>query len=185
MKIPTCIPLYLQKTGKGNRNQNMFHAINHVRRFNPETNITELTNTAQELNKQLPESLTQHEVKTITKSVMRREYKSSCKKYRTYCPHFPCELVQHKKPFNQLGSNWWKYIDKNNLVYNIPGIGNVEIYPWEIMDTSKLSDVEVDRIYELRRFKGINPLIDRILKLKGIPVGDEALNLWNEYRYEG
>lgn len=177
MKTPKCLIKYLIGTSKGNRNSNMFNAINHVRRFNPKSDYNELYRIALVLNQELSSPLQKGEVETLTKHVLKQEYKSSCKKYQKYCAGYPCNC--YHKHFNQLGEAWWKYVDHENKLKNIPGVKGKEVYPWEILDTSKLSQDQVDDIWKLRMSKGINPRIDVVLKLKGIPIGDEAYEIWN------
>lgn len=181
MKVPNCIPKFIIKTSKGNRNQNLFNAINHVRRFNPECDYSKLYNVALKLNQLLQPSLNEKEVSTITSHVLKKRYKSSCKKYEKFCESYPCNF-HGVKYFKDYQPGWWKYLDYDNSIINIPGLVEKHVYLWEIMDTSKLDSDQVERVHELRDEKGMSTIIDEVLKLKGLPIGDEAYMLWENFR---
>lgn len=72
-------------------------------------------------------------------------------------------------------------MDKKNRVKMLIKEG-VTAYPWDIEDTSKLTSEQAEGVMELREFKGINPMIDTVLKLKNVEIGDKALESWNKHR---
>jgi len=182
-RIP-CIYGYIQATSEGNRNHHLFQAINHLRRFNQETTTEEIIEEAMTINTYFNKPLTKQEVNTIVKSVFRKAYLSSCKKFSHYCQK--CKHGKGKKPFNCL-NEYWRVIDNQNIIKPLISRrmnGKEELYVWDILDTSKLSESDALKVKLLREEKGIPVNIDELLKLRGIPIGDEALNEWNKYKEE-
>ena len=54
-------------------------------------------------------------------------------------------------------------------------------YPWDILDTSKLTPEQKMVIQRFREEKGIPIAIDIIVKSYGIPVGDKAKREWENF----
>ena len=50
------------------------------------------------------------------------------------------------------------------------------------MDTSKLNESEKMKVMLLRESKGIDPLLDEVIKGYGVPVGDAALQDYLNYK---
>ena len=77
----------------------------------------------------------------------------------------------------------WKILKNDNSlkngVFRLPH--GYKYYLWDILDTSELSDEDKLTVQKLRESKGIDPQIDETIKLRGFPVGDEALRLFMEY----
>ncbi|MBF4468828.1 MAG: primase C-terminal domain-containing protein [Methanobrevibacter arboriphilus] len=181
MKQPACLPLFIKQTPKGERNHNLFQAINHLRRFNNKISTEQLTKQAILLNNHLNKPLQEKEIKTITEHVTKTHYKSTCKKFNEYCKK--CNLGSNKQNYNQK-NNYWKTIRKDNTIIKKLTNG-VKLYPWDIEDTNNLDETQKELILELREQKGINPIIDTVLKLRGIKIGDEALKEFLGYKQEG
>nr|WP_302578298.1 primase C-terminal domain-containing protein [Methanobrevibacter arboriphilus] len=178
MRQPPCLPLFIKQTNEGNRNHNLFQAINHLRRFNKKTTNKQLNKEALILNNHLNKPLQEKEIKTITEHVTKTHYKSTCKKFNDYCQK--CNIGSNKKPFKEYKKNYWKTIKNDNTIIKKLTNG-VKLYPWDIEDTNNLDETQKELILELREQKGINPIIDTVLKLRGIKIGDEALKEYKEY----
>ncbi len=178
MKQPPCIPLFIKQTSEGNRNHNLFQAINHLRRFNNKTTNEQLNKQALILNKHLNQPLPKKEIETLVQHVTKTQYKSSCKKFKNYCQK--CNIGSNKKPFKEYKKGYWKTIRKNNTIIKKLTNG-VETYPWDIEDTTLMNETQKKDVLELREQKGMNPIIDTVLKLRGIKIGDEALKEYKEY----
>ena len=159
-KLP-CTYLYIKDTKVGERNHKFFRAINHLRKYNPKANLTEITEEAIQINKEFDEPLKEQEVKTVALHAFKKDYKSTCQIFKKYCRH--C----------QYGSN------RKNGVFRLPH--GYKYYLWDILDTSELSDEDKLTVQRLRESKGIDPQIDDKIKLRGFPVGDEALRLFMDY----
>lgn len=147
-----------------------------IKQLNPQSDEASLYKTCKLLNKNLKESLKPNELRAIAKSVNNNQYKASCYPFKKECQG--CQFGTGKKPYNQHKPHYWKHIDhKNRLKMFLPG----EIFPWDIMDTSLLSEEDAETIRKFHILKGINPKIDVVLKMQGIPIGDEALKEWTAY----
>lgn len=171
LRVPSCLHIYLKHTSEGDRNTNLFNAMKRVRHFYPEINQTDLQVICSELNTNLNDPLNETEVLAITKSVHTRSYPSTCYLFKDYCQH--CKLGTNKKTFKDSKKDYWKFInEKNYLKRELP----TKIFLWDILDLETVDDYEKEIIQDFRAEKGINPLIDTILKNNKIPVGDEALN---------
>jgi hypothetical protein len=175
MRIPKCLNLFLENTPEGERNNNLFRAINHLKQFNKKEPLTNIKKVALQLNKKLQTPLNENEVENIVKSTS-KNYKSNCYKFSKFCKR--CNVGTRKKPYNQFRKKYWKTIKRNNTVVKTLTNGAC-LYPWDIVDTSMLSIDDSRLVRELRDSKGINPIIDDVLKLRGIKIGDEALEEWN------
>ena len=97
-KLP-CTYLYIKDTGVGERNHNFFKAINHLRKYNKKANITELYQEALQINKQFQEPLGETEVKTVTLHVFKKNYMSTCQRFKKYCRN--CKYGSNRKPFKE------------------------------------------------------------------------------------
>ena len=152
--------------------------MKQVRQLNPYSSFDDLHQTVLLLNKHLPTPLSARECRTIAVSVLKHQYKSSCFPFRKFCDK-SCNC--NNKPYNTTKKGLWKHVDKKNRVKMLIKEG-VTAYPWDIEDTSKLTSEQAEGVMELREFKGINPMIDTVLKLKDVEIGDEALRSWNKHR---
>ena len=177
-KIP-CIKQYIYETNEGNRNQNLFKALNHLRRFNKHEPLTLMEEEAEKLNQYFKEPLPTNEVKNILKHVTNHNYRSNCKSFEPYCQR--CRYGDMKERYNEINPRYHWHIKEDNTLYGFPGLPDGTYYPWDFEDTSKLDRRTKRRIMELREFKGISPLIDQEIIANGIPVGDEALKEYMEY----
>lgn len=182
-KLP-CTYLYIKDTGVGERNHNFFKAINHLRKYNKKANITELYQEALQINKQFQEPLGETEVKTVCLHVFKKNYMSTCQRFKKYCRN--CKYGSNRKPFKETIPGLWKILKKDNSLKNgVVGLPHgYKYYLWDILDTSQLKEDDKLRVQKLRESKGINPMIDEVIKLRGFPVGDEALTLFMKYLEE-
>lgn len=178
-KLP-CLYRFISVTSTGNRNENLFKAINHLRRYNQTANIDEITQEALSINKALKSPLSEHEVAVVCKHVLAKNYRSSCWKFKPYCRH--CKYGKFRKLFRNSKPNYWKHINENNRIVGIKTIPDDVFYPWDILDTSKLDDAQIKRVQESRELRGIPIAIDAIVKSYGIPIGDDAIDEWDEFR---
>ena len=178
-KIP-CIYQYIQGTRKGDRNTNFFKAINHLRQFNRQAYLDDIVKEALEVNKKFQDPLSQKEVEAVCHHVCKTVYYSSCYNFRRYCKH--CKYGDNRKPFKSTIPKGWKILNKDNTIKTKSvGLPKGKYYLWDFLDTSKLTEEDKLKVMRLREAKGINPLIDEVLKLKGFKVGDEALKQLEEY----
>ena len=182
-KIP-CIYNFIRKTPKGERNQNFFKAINHLRQYNREATEEEMLTEALKVNNSFQDKLEEKEVKAVVQHVCKTLYYSSCHNFKKYCRH--CKYGSNRKPFKETIPNLWQILNKDNTLKNgVVGLPyGYKYYLWDILDTSKLSDDDKLRVQMLRENKGVNPMIDEVIKLRGFPVGDEALRLFMNYLNE-
>ena len=67
-------------------------------------------------------------------------------------------------------------------IVGIDLISDDTYYPWDILDTSKLSKEDVGKIQLFREQMGIPIAIDRIVKSYGIPIGDKAKREWQRFK---
>lgn len=178
-KLP-CLYGFISKTNKGNRNHNLFKAINHLRRYNQTATIDELTEEALSINKALTSPLPKKEVAVICKHATSKNYKTSCWKFKNYCKH--CRYGEFRKCFRNSKKGYWKHINENNRLIGIKLIADDEYYPWDILDTSKLNEHDRTVIQQFREQMGIPLAIDQIVKSYGIPIGDKAKREWERFR---
>ena len=178
-KLP-CLYGFISETSKGNRNENLFKAINHLRRYNPNATIEELTEEAQSINKALTSPLHDKEVSVVCKHATSKNYKTSCWKFKPYCQH--CRYGEFHKSFRNSKKGYWKHINENNRLIGIKLIEDDVYYPWDILDTRKLTNEEQASIHQFREEMGIPIAIDEIVKLYGIPIGDKAKREWERFR---
>lgn len=179
-KLP-CTYLYITDTKVGERNQNFFYAINHLRQLNREASQEEILEEALRINESFNEKLEPKEVQAVVHHVCNTLYYSSCHKFKKYCRH--CKYGSNRKPFKETIPNLWKILNKDNTLKNgVVGLPRgCKYYLWDIIDTSQLNDDDRLMVMKLRENKGINPEIDKVIKLRGFPVGDEALGLFMNY----
>ena len=178
-KIP-CIYDYIKNTKKGDRNNNFFKAINHLRQFNREVSFDELLPVSLEVNKSFNDPLSEREVNAVTLHVCKTTYYSSCNSFQHYCKH--CRYGHNRKPFKETITRGWMILNKDNTIKTgMVGLPKGKYYLWDFLDTSKLTEEDKLKVMRLREAKGINPLIDEVIKLKGFKVGDEALKQLEEY----
>lgn len=178
-KLP-CLYKYISKTAKGNRNENLFKAINHLRHYNQNTTIEDITNEALSINKAFTSPLSEHEVKVICQHVMNKNYRTSCWKFKPYCKH--CRHGKFRKLWRNSKKGYWKHINENNRLVGIKLLEDDTYYPWDILDTSKMSPGDRSVIQRFREEMGIPIAIDRIVKSYGIPIGDKAKREWEKFR---
>ena len=197
-KLP-CLYGFIASTKTGDRNTNLFKAINHLRHYNRTASSDEIVNEALQINNSFANPLSEHEVTVVCKHVMAKDYRTSCWKFKKYCKH--CRYGKFRKSFNQSKPKYWKHINKNNRLVNIKGLPDDKYYPWDILDTENpndlktesekeankiLSDEEVEKrrnnIYRFRQENDVNINIDRIVKNYGIPIGDKAKNEWERFK---
>lgn len=181
-KLP-CLYGYISKTSKGNRNENLFRAITHLRKYNKTAKIEEIINEALSINKALESPLGDKEVETISKHATSKDYKTSCWKFKKYCKH--CRYGEFHKSFRNSKKGYWKHINENNRLVGIKLIADDEYYPWDILDTAKLNEYDRTVIQQFREKMGIPIAIDRIVKSYGIPIGDKAKREWERFRRTG
>ena len=178
-KLP-CLYGFISTTSTGNRNENLFKAINHLRRYNQTTTIDEITQEALSINKALKSPLSEHEVSVVCKHVLAKNYRTSCWKFKQYCRH--CKYGEFRKSFNQSKPKYWKHINNDNKLINIKNLPDDEYYPWDILDTSKLTPEQRTQVQIFREQMGIPIAIDSIVKSYGIPIGDKAKRQWDKFR---
>ena len=178
-KLP-CLYGFISTTSTGNRNENLFKAINHLRRYNQTATIDEITQEALSINKALKSPLSEHEVSVVCKHVLSKNYRTSCWKFKPYCKH--CRYGKFRKLFRNSKPNYWKHINENNKLIGIKTLADDEYYPWDILDTSKLNPKERSIIQQFREQMGIPIAIDAIVKSYGIPIGDKAKREWEKFR---
>ena len=165
--IPECLKIYLKNTKPGDRNNNLFTCMKHIKRLNPNYSLETIYQTALILNDELKEPLNKRETRAISKSIDKNDYKSSCYPFKHYCsPGIRCPL--NKRSSKHLTSGGYV-----KMLY--PAI---KIRPWDIEDLTGIKNDIAERIRESREERGINPYIDVILKSKGVKIGDEALEDW-------
>ena len=190
-KLP-CLYGFISTTKEGDRNSNLFKAINHLRHYNQNASFEDITNEALSINKALTSPLPKNEVVVICQHVLNKKYKTSCWKFKTYCKH--CRYGKFHKLFRNSKPKYWKHINEYNRIVGIKTIPDDVFYPWDIVDTSKVQDTTlgngeirkkediVKSILTSRELRGIPLGIDRIVKSYGIPIGKEAEDEWEEFR---
>ena len=191
-KLP-CLYGYINQTQTGNRNENLFKAINHLRHYNKTATMEDLLKEALQINKAFTSPLSEHEVSVICQHVIAKDYRTSCWKFKNYCRH--CKYGKFHKLFKDSKPKYWKHINENNRLVGIKTIPDDIFYPWDIEDTSKIQDKinengEVERKKEdivnsiliSREQRGIPLGIDTIVKAYGIPIGDKAKREWQRFK---
>ncbi len=178
-KLP-CLYGYISTTSKGNRNENLFKAINHLRHYNQEATIDTIIKEALSINKAFHNPLPEQEVTVICKHVLARKYHTSCWKFKKYCHH--CRYGKFRKLWRHSKPGYWKHINEHNRLIGIKPLVDDTYYPWDILDTSKLNDEDKGVIQRFREEMGIPLAIDTIVKSYGIPVGDKAKREWQRFR---
>ena len=178
-KLP-CLYGYIGQTKTGDRNTNLFKAINHLRHYNKTATDTEIINEALQINNSFTSPLSQHEVTVICNHVMAKEYRTSCWKFKKYCQH--CKHGKFHKTFRNSKPGYWKHINENNKLVGIPTVPDDTFHPWDIIDTDKLTpEVKAD-IQKSREERGIPIGIDRVVKAYDIPIGFQAERQWERFK---
>ena len=178
-KLP-CLYGFISETSTGNRNENLFKAINHLRYYNQTANIDEITEEALSINKALQTPLNEQEVKVICQHVFAKDYYSNCWKFKHYCKR--CKYGKFHKSFKDSKPKYWKHLNANNKIVDVGLIPDDEYYPWDILDTSKLTPEQRTQVQIFREQMGIPIDIDKIVKSYGIPIGDKAKREWEKFR---
>lgn len=178
-KLP-CLYGFIGATKTGNRNENLFKAINHLRHYNRTATLEDIVNEALQINNAFHSPLSNREVSVVCQHVMSRNYRTSCWKFKKYCKH--CRYGKFRKMFRNSKRNYWKHINEHNRLVGIKTIPDDEVYPWDIMDTSKMKKEDAQRIQLFREQMGVPIAIDSIVKSYGIPVGDKAKREWEKFR---
>lgn len=197
-KLP-CLYTFIGSTKTGDRNTNLFKAINHLRHYNQTAKNEEIIEEALQINKSFDSPLSEHEVTVVCQHVLNKNYKTSCWKFKQYCKQ--CRYGKFRKQFNQSRPKYWKHLNQNNRLINIKGLPDDVYYPWDIIDTENpedlktedeklenkiLSKEEVEKrknnIHWFRESMDINKDIDKIVKNYGIPIGDKAKNKWERFK---
>ena len=178
-KLP-CLYEYIGQTKTGNRNENLFRALAHLRHYNQTAMTEDLITEAIAINNYFRQPLSEHEVNTVLQHTLNKNYRTSCWKFKPYCKH--CRYGKFRKIFRNTKPNYWKHINEHNRIINIKLIEDDTYYPWDILDTSKLSEGDRKIIQEFREQMGIPIAIDSIVKSYGIPIGDKAKREWEKFR---
>lgn len=178
-KLP-CLYGYINETSTGNRNENLFRAINHLRYYNQNASIEDITNEALSINKAFESPLGEKEVTTICQHALKKNYHTSCWKFKKYCKH--CRYGQFRKLWRNSKKGYWKHINEHNKLIGIKLIEDDTYYPWDILDTTKMSSDDRSVIQRFREDMGIPIAIDSIVKSYGIPIGDKAKREWEKFK---
>ena len=176
LNVMPCLKPFVAKTIEGNRNENLFKVINHIRFHNSKAEYQDLYSVSLELNKCLSVPLSASEISQLTKHVLKQPYKSTCKHFQSACQR--CRYG-HKKPKWRDAKGYWKVINRKNIIdlkYAVP-LG-MTLYLWDVIDTSLLNDDDKMKVMLLRESKGVDPNIDDVIKSYGVPVDTPA---WNDY----
>ena len=194
-KLP-CLYGYIGETKEGDRNTNLFKAINHLTYYNKTSKFDEIVQEALSINKALTSPLSEQEVTVICQHATKKNYRTSCWKFKRYCKH--CRYGKFRKLFRNSKPNYWKHINENNRLVGIKLLPDDEFYPWDIEDLSRITDVVDDKgnvvrrkqdiiasIQQSRESRGIPIGIDSIVKNYGIPIGDKALREWQRFKKSG
>ena len=194
-KLP-CLYGYIGETQEGDRNTNLFKAINHLTYYNKTSKFDEIVQEALSINKALTSPLSEQEVTVICQHATSKNYRTSCWKFKRYCKH--CRYGKFRKLFRNSKPNYWKHINENNRLVGIKLLPDDEFYPWDIEDLSRITDVVDDKgnvvrkkqdiiasIQQSRESRGIPIGIDLIVKNYGIPIGDKALREWQRFKKSG
>ena len=175
-----CLYEYIAQTQTGDRNTNLFKALTHLRKYNQSVSKDDFIKEALSINKEFESPLNETEVVTICKHALSKNYHSTCWKFKTYCRH--CKYGEFRKTFRQSKPKYWKHINENNRIVGIKTIPDDEYYPWDILDTSKLTPEDAAKVQMFREEMGIPIVIDSIVKSYGIPIGDKAKREWEKFK---
>ena len=178
-KLP-CLYDYIGQTQTGNRNENLFRALAHLTHYNQTAMMEDLTKEALSINNAFKSPLNEHEVETVLQHTLKKNYRTSCWRFKPYCKH--CRYGKFRKTFRNSKPNYWKHLNENNRLVDIKLIEDDMYYPWDILDTSKLTPEEKSMIQKFREEMGIPIAIDQIVKSYGIPIGDKAKREWEKFR---
>ena len=178
-KLP-CLYGYIGETKEGDRNTNLFKAINHLTYYNKTSKFDEIVQEALSINKALTSPLSEQEVTVICQHATKKNYRTSCWKFKRYCKH--CRYGKFRKLFRNSKPNYWKHINENNRLVGIKLLQDDTVYPWDILDTTQMPDEDAVSIQRFREEMGIPIAIDVIVKSYGIPVGDKAKREWERFR---
>lgn len=178
-KLP-CLYGYISQTTKGNRNENLFKAINHLRHYNQNATFEDIVEEAISINKALTSPLPKREVTVICQHAFKKNYRTNCWKFKTYCKH--CRYGKFRKLWRNSKKGYWKHINEHNRLIGIKLLEDDTYYPWDILDTSKLTPEKASVIQRFREEMGIPITIDRIVKSYGIPIGDKAKREWEKFK---
>ena len=178
-KLP-CLYRFINATKTGNRNENLFKAVNHLTHYNQKASMEEIVKEALSINNSFTSPLSEREVKVVCQHALKKNYRTSCWKFKQYCRH--CKYGQFRKTFRNSKPKYWKHINENNRIVGIDLIPDDTYYPWDILDTSKLSKEDVGKIQLFREQMDIPIAIDRIVKSYGIPIGDKAKREWQRFK---
>jgi len=181
-KLP-CLYGYISQTKTGDRNTNLFKALAHLRHYNMNANIEDLTKEALSINNAFTSPLSEHEVKTVLQHTLKKNYRTNCWKFKKYCKH--CRYGKFRKLFRNSKPNYWKHINKHNKIVGISLLEDDTYYPWDILDTTKLSEGDRVTVQKFREEMGIPIAIDQIVKSYGIPIGDKAKREWERFKQRG
>ena len=180
-KLP-CLYGYINQTQTGNRNENLFKAINHLTHYNQTATIKDIVEEALQINKAFPSPLSEHEVTVVCQHAFQKNYRTSCWKFKQYCKH--CRYGKFRKLWRNSKPKYWKHINENNRLVGIPLLKDDTYYPWDILDIDKLTPEQAIVIQRFRDEMGVPIAIDRIVKSYGIPIGDKAKREWEKFRRE-
>ncbi|MBR3213190.1 MAG: primase C-terminal domain-containing protein [Methanosphaera sp.] len=178
-KLP-CLYGFISETSTGNRNENLFRALAHLRHYNQTAMFEDLITEAMEINKQFQSPLSDHEVRTVLQHTLNKNYRTRCWKFKKYCKH--CRYGKFRKLFRNSKPDYWKHINEHNRLIGIKLIEDDKYYPWDILDTSKMTPEDAAEIQKFREMMGIPIAIDTIVKSYGIPIGDKAKRQWDKFR---
>ena len=172
-----CLPSFICATSEGDRNSNMFKAINHVNFHNRQPSMESLLEVAEYLNHKMQSPLGTAEIQNIVKHVTRHKYGSKCGHFENYCK--TCRYGRKREPYRE-HFKLYSILDKKNRIQKF-GCKNKEVYLWDVIDTENLSKEDKLKVYEFRDAKGITVEIDSILKANGIPVDVDAWEHYHNY----
>ena len=178
-KLP-CLYGYISQTQTGNRNENLFRALTHLRHYNQTATIDDLMSEALSINNSFTSPLSDREVKVVCEHTLKKNYRTSCWKFKKYCKH--CQYGKFRKLWRNSKKGYWKHINEHNRLTGIKLIEDDTYYPWDILDTSKMSEGDASKIQRFREEMGIPIAIDLIVKSYGIPIGDKAKREWEKFR---
>ena len=178
-KLP-CLYGYIGETETGNRNENLFRALAHLRHYNKTAPMDSIVNEAISINKAFNSPLNEQEVTTICKHVISKDYRTTCWKFKPYCKH--CRYGKFRKTFRNSKPDYWKHLNENNRLVDIKLLEDDMYYPWDILDTSKMTPEDKAVIQAFRDEMGIPIAIDSIVKSYGIPIGEKAKREWEKFR---
>lgn len=181
-KLP-CLYGFIASTKKGDRNTNLFKAINHLGHYNQTAKFDEIVEEALNINKAFTSPLPEQEVKVVCQHVTANNYRTSCWKFKKYCKH--CRYGKFRKLWRNSKPGYWKHINEHNRLVGIKMIPDDRFYPWDIVDTSKLTPEMVGLVQQSREERELPIAMDRIVKAYGIPIGDKAKREWERFKQRG